>query len=69
MATEEWVCLDEDIWDDQLNDDFIWLPADVSGGIGRWVASGECFQYTAIKEPFEYVANKEYFQYNADRSN
>jgi len=67
MATEEWVELDEDIWDYDYSDSFIWLP--ISGGnvVGRWIASGESFRYVANSlDYYRFVANKQIFYYVAN---
>lgn len=69
MATEEWVSTDNEIWNWDSADDFIWIPADILTGEGRWVAKSQVFNYIANintyrfvandDEPFRFVANKE----------
>jgi len=59
MATPEWVSTDNEIWDFDFSDDFIWIPSFDMYGLGRWVAKSEYFQYVANKVPFQFVAKKE----------
>ena len=67
MATQEWIATDEEIWDWDGTDNFIWLPDVLVDGVGMFVAVGQLFQYSADIEPAQYVADIEVFQYAADR--
>ena len=67
MPTQEWVVSDEEIWNYDYTDDFIWIPEDVADGKGRWIAKGIPFYFDAVKEIFSYVADDgQRFRYVAD---
>lgn len=76
MATEEWISSDEELWNWDSGDDFIWLPTDIAGGAGRFVAKSVTYSYVGNEvtwiydsniQAWRYVAPKETFIYKANK--
>jgi hypothetical protein len=67
MATPEWISNDNEIWQYDFTDDFIWLPDTFIDGLAIFVARDEMFQYDSEIETFQYVAEDETFQYSATK--
>jgi len=67
MAQVEWSDspLDADIWSDNAEDDFIWLPPSTFDGVGRWVARKMCHTFQANSNAYRFVAYKTTNQFTA----
>jgi len=56
MTTQEWISSDEEMWEYDFTDDFIWLPETVLDGVGRWVARKDMYGFTALTNAYRFVA-------------
>ena len=63
MTTPVWVILDEEIWDYDYVDDFIWIPSSFIDGEGQFVAKPVVWRLVADLETFRYVGKESQWRF------